>query len=92
MNKLSAENYERRITNIVYMGMGEPLMNYPGVMQSIGHITSPNGLGMASRRITVSTVGVVRNILKLAEEGQVQFGLIPACCNRCQEVTHDGRH
>lgn len=57
------------LTNIVYMGMGEPLLNYDNVVRSIRWITRPDGLGMSPRRITVSTVGVARGITRLADEG-----------------------
>ena len=73
--KEEAENYfNRPLTNIVFMGMGEPLLNYPNVMEAIDKITSPQGLGMAPRRITVSTVGIAKMIKKLADDG-VRFNL-----------------
>ena len=62
------------LTNIVYMGMGEPLLNYANVMQSIEHITSPQGLGMSPRRITVSTAGIAKMIKKLGDD-DVRFRL-----------------
>jgi 23S rRNA (adenine2503-C2)-methyltransferase len=68
------EKYGIPLTNIVYMGMGEPLLNYANVMQSIEMITSPDGLGMASRRITVSTAGIAKMIRKLGDD-QVKFNL-----------------
>lgn len=60
--------YNRPLTNIVFMGMGEPLMNYKNVLAAIEKITSPEGLGMSPRRITVSTVGLAKMIKKLADE------------------------
>lgn len=60
--------YGRPLTNIVFMGMGEPLMNYNNVLAAIEKITSPDGLGMSPRRITVSTVGLSKMIRKLADE------------------------
>ena len=67
--KNEAENfYGRPLTNIVFMGMGEPLMNYKNVLEAIDKITSPEGLGMSPRRITVSTVGLSKMIRKLADE------------------------
>ncbi len=67
--KNEAENfYGRPLTNIVFMGMGEPLMNYKNVLAAIEKITSPEGLGMSPRRITVSTVGLAKMIRKLADE------------------------
>jgi len=62
------------LSNIVYMGMGEPLMNYNNVLASIEKITSPEGLGMSPKRITVSTSGVPKMIKRLADD-QVRFNL-----------------
>lgn len=70
-----AENhFQHPLTNIVYMGMGEPLLNYANVMKSIELITSPNGLGMSPKRITVSTAGIAKMIKKLADD-EVRFRL-----------------
>jgi len=66
--------YGRPLTNIVFMGMGEPLLNYANVTSAIEKITNQKGLGMASRRITVSTVGVAKMIMKMADD-QVKFNL-----------------
>lgn len=74
LNKYALEQSNRPLTNIVYMGMGEPLLNYDNVMQSIKLITSPEGLGMAQKRITVSTSGIVRGIKRIADEG-MKFNL-----------------
>ncbi len=68
------EHYGIPLTNIVYMGMGEPLLNYANVMQSIEMITSEKGLHMASDRITVSTAGIAKMIRKLADD-KVKFNL-----------------
>ena len=68
LNKYAALNNGKGLTNIVYMGMGEPLLNYDNVMQSIKMITSPEGLHMAQKRITVSTSGIARGIMRLADE------------------------
>lgn len=62
------EHYQTPLTNIVYMGMGEPLLNYANVLKSIEHITSPCGLNMSPKRITVSTAGVAKMIKKLADD------------------------
>ncbi|MDN3204952.1 23S rRNA (adenine(2503)-C(2))-methyltransferase RlmN [Algoriphagus sediminis] len=73
--KNEAETYfNRPLTNIVFMGMGEPLLNYSNVLNAIEKITSPEGLGMAPRRITLSTVGVAKMIKKLADD-KVKFNL-----------------
>jgi 23S rRNA (adenine2503-C2)-methyltransferase len=61
--------YGHPITNIVYMGMGEPLLAYKSVMRSIELLTSKEGLDMAPRRITVSTAGIAKMIKKLADDG-----------------------
>lgn len=68
MNELAQERYGRRITNIVYMGMGEPLMNYDNVLKSIRILTHEKSLQMSWRRITISTVGLARRIRQLADE------------------------
>lgn len=73
--KEEGEHYfNRPLTNIVYMGMGEPLLNYKNVLKSIEMITSPEGLGMSPKRITLSTVGVPKMIKQLADD-EVKFNL-----------------
>ena len=74
VKKLSEEKYGQPLTNIVYMGMGEPLLNYKEVINSVNHITSQNGLGMAAKRITVSTAGVAKMIQQLGDD-EVKFNL-----------------
>lgn len=64
----------RPLTNIVFMGMGEPLLNYNNVLKAIEKITSPEGLGMSPKRITVSTAGIAKMIKKLGDD-QVRFNL-----------------
>lgn len=66
--------YGRPLTNIVFMGMGEPLLNYANVVGAIEKITAQKGLNMAARRITVSTVGVAKMIKKMADD-EVKFNL-----------------
>lgn len=68
------QHYQTPLSNIVYMGMGEPLLNYANVLKSIEYITSPEGLGMSPRRITVSTAGIAKMIRKLADD-EVKFKL-----------------
>lgn len=70
----SEQNYGTPLTNIVYMGMGEPLLNYANVLKSIEYITSPEGLGMSPKRITVSTAGIAKMIKKLGDD-DVKFNL-----------------
>ncbi|RZJ31938.1 MAG: 23S rRNA (adenine(2503)-C(2))-methyltransferase RlmN [Flavobacterium sp.] len=61
--------HNRPLSNIVFMGMGEPLMNYNNVLSAIEKITAPEGLGMSPKRITVSTSGIPKMIKKLADDG-----------------------
>ncbi|ADY53798.1 23S rRNA m(2)A-2503 methyltransferase [Pseudopedobacter saltans DSM 12145] len=74
IDKQAKENYGIPLTNIVYMGMGEPLLNYANVLKSIERITSEDGLNMASKRITVSTAGIAKMIKKLGDDN-VKFNL-----------------
>jgi 23S rRNA (adenine2503-C2)-methyltransferase len=66
---LIRKDQQRQPTNILFMGMGEPLANYTQVVQTIRWITSSQGLGMSPSRITLSTSGLIPQILKLAEDG-----------------------
>ncbi len=66
--------YKAPLSNIVYMGMGEPLLNYANMLQSIAYITSEEGLGMSPKRITVSTAGIAKMIRKLGDD-EVKFNL-----------------
>lgn len=70
----SEKFFDRPLTNIVFMGMGEPLLNYNNVLGSIDKITDPKGLGMSPRRITLSTVGIPKMIKKMADD-EVKFNL-----------------
>lgn len=74
ISKQSKEYYNRSLTNIVFMGMGEPLMNYKNVIEAIKMITSKKGLGISARRIVVSTSGIPKMIKKMADEN-VKFKL-----------------
>jgi 23S rRNA (adenine2503-C2)-methyltransferase len=74
INQQALENYGAPLSNIVYMGMGEPLLNYKNVMESIDRITSEDGLNMAAKRITVSTAGIAKMIKKLGDDN-VKFNL-----------------
>jgi 23S rRNA (adenine2503-C2)-methyltransferase len=77
--------YNRPLSNIVFMGMGEPLMNYPNVMKAIDKITSPEGLGMSPKRITVSTSGVSKMIKKMADD-EVKFKLAVSLHSAVEEI------
>lgn len=70
INKVTEETLGKGITNIVYMGMGEPLHNYTAVVESTAIITDQKSLGLSPKRITVSTVGLTKQIKKLADEQQ----------------------
>ncbi|GIK69402.1 MAG: 23S rRNA (adenine(2503)-C(2))-methyltransferase RlmN [Bacteroidetes bacterium] len=70
----SETTYHIPLSNIVYMGMGEPLLNYKEVLRSVEMLTSEEGLGMSPRRITLSTAGIAKMIMKLADD-QIKFNL-----------------
>ena len=74
INRQSEAVYGKKLSNIVFMGMGEPLLNYKNVLRAIDKITSPEGLGMSPRRITVSTAGVAKMIRQLGDD-KVRFKL-----------------
>ena len=77
--------HNRPLSNIVFMGMGEPLMNYNNVIKAIEKITSPEGLGMSAKRITVSTSGIPKMIKKLADD-EVRFKLAVSLHSAIDEV------
>lgn len=68
INEIALAEYGKKITNIVYMGMGEPLHNYKAVMESAHIICDSRSIGLSPKRITVSTVGLAKMIKKLADE------------------------
>jgi 23S rRNA (adenine2503-C2)-methyltransferase len=74
ISKQAEEKYGLPLTNIVYMGMGEPLLNYSNMMKSVERITAADGLNMAAKRITVSTAGIAKMIKKLGDD-EVRFNL-----------------
>lgn len=74
LNEQAKQHYGRHLSNIVFMGMGEPLLNYKNMMKAIERITAPDGLGMSPRRITVSTAGVAKMIRQLGDD-EVKFKL-----------------
>lgn len=77
--------YGHKLTNIVFMGMGEPLLNYENVLKAIDKITSNDGLAMSPRRITLSTVGIPKMIKRMADE-QVKFNLAVSLHSAIDEV------
>ena len=74
LNRQSMEMLGRPLSNIVMMGMGEPLLNYGNVLKGISYITSPDKMGMSPQRITLSTAGIAKMIRKLGDD-QVRFNL-----------------
>lgn len=74
LNEQSLKAYEKPLTNIVYMGMGEPLLNYKNVLKSIDKITASDSMAMSPKRITVSTAGVAKMIRQLGDD-KVRFNL-----------------
>ena len=85
INQESLLYYNHKLSNIVFMGMGEPLMNYNNVLKAIDKITSPEGLGISPRRITVSTSGLPKMIKKLADD-DVKFNLAVSLHSAIDEV------
>lgn len=77
--------HNRPLSNIVFMGMGEPLMNYSNVLKAIEMITSNEGLGMSPKRITVSTSGIPKMIKKLADD-EVKFNLAVSLHSAIDEI------
>lgn len=74
LKHLATDKYATNLSNIVYMGMGEPLLNYKNVVRSAEILTDPNGIAMSPKRITVSTAGIAKMIKKLGDD-QVKFNL-----------------
>jgi 23S rRNA (adenine2503-C2)-methyltransferase len=74
VNEQAMQQYGKGLTNIVFMGMGEPLLNYKNVLKAIEKISSPESLGMSPKRITVSTAGVAKMIRQLGDD-KVRFKL-----------------
>lgn len=85
IDKESRLYYDRPLSNIVFMGMGEPLMNYNNVIKAISMITSEEGLGMSPKRITVSTSGVSKMIRKMADD-EVKFKLAVSLHSAIEET------
>lgn len=69
ISALAQEHFQRPLTNVVYMGMGEPLLNYANTMRSAERLNAPDGMGIAYRRITVSTAGIAKMIRQLGDDG-----------------------
>lgn len=88
IDKQSRENHNKPLSNIVFMGMGEPLMNYNNVMKAIDKITSDEGLGMSAKRITVSTSGISKMIRKMADDN-VKFKLAVSLHSAIEEIRNE---
>lgn len=84
----SKEHFGRPLSNIVFMGMGEPLMNYNNVQKAIEKITSDEGLGMSAKRITLSTSGIPKMIKKLADDG-VKYKLAVSLHSAIEEIRNE---
>ncbi len=74
INQQSEKSYDKKLSNIVFMGMGEPLLNYKNVLKAIERITATDGLAMSPKRITVSTAGIAKMIRQLGDD-KVRFNL-----------------
>ncbi len=85
IDKESRLYYNHPLSNIVFMGMGEPLMNYNNVIKAIEMITSNEGLGMSPKRITVSTSGIPKMIKKMADD-DVKFKLAVSLHSAIDEI------
>lgn len=88
IDKQSRLHHGRPLSNIVFMGMGEPLMNYNNVQAAIDKITSDEGLGMSAKRITVSTSGIPKMIKKLADD-EVKFKLAVSLHSAIEEIRNE---
>ncbi len=88
MDQQSRLYFDRPLSNIVFMGMGEPLMNYKNLIDAIDKITQSDGLGMSPSRITVSTSGIPKMMIKMADD-QVRFGLAVSLHSARQEVREE---
>ena len=74
INNVALEQYGRPLTNVVFMGMGEPLLNYKGILGGIDRLTNEDSLNISPKRITVSTAGIAKMIKKLGDD-EVKFNL-----------------
>ena len=88
LNQESKKKHGRTLTNIVFMGMGEPLLNYNNLLKAIEKITSENGMGISPKRITVSTAGLAKQVKKLADD-EVKFNLAISLHSAVDEIRSD---
>ena len=82
---IARERERSNLSNIVYMGMGEPLLNYKHVLESVKRICGTPGLGMSPRRITISTAGIAKAIKRLGDD-EVKFKLAVSLHSAIDEV------
>ena len=85
LNSQSLKNYSLPISNIVFMGMGEPLLNYKNVIESIKLITSEHGIKISNKKITLSTSGISKMILKMSDDN-IKFNLAVSLHSAVEET------
>ena len=85
LNSQSLKNYSLPISNIVFMGMGEPLLNYKNVIESIKLITSEDGIEISNKRITLSTSGISKMIIKMSDDN-IKFNLAVSLHSAVEET------
>ena len=85
LNSQSLKNYSLPISNIVFMGMGEPLLNYKNVIESIKLITSENGIKISNKKITLSTSGISKMIVKMSDDN-IKFNLAVSLHSAVEET------
>ena len=85
LNSQSLKNYSLPISNIVFMGMGEPLLNYKNVIESIKLITSENGIKISNKKITLSTSGISKMIIKMSDDN-IKFNLAVSLHSAVEET------
>ena len=88
INQQSEKTKGKKLSNIVFMGMGEPLLNYKNVLKAVERITSPDGMAMSPKRITVSTAGVAKAIRQLGDD-KVKFKLALSLHAATDEKRHE---
>ena len=85
LNSQSIKNYSLPVSNIVFMGMGEPLLNYKNVIESIKLITSENGIKISNKKITLSTSGISKMIIKMSDDN-IKFNLAVSLHSAVEET------
>ena len=85
LNSQSLKNYSLPISNIVFMGMGEPLLNYKNVIESIKLITSEDGIKISNKKITLSTSGISKMIIKMSDDN-IKFNLAVSLHSALEET------